>query len=449
MRLARFLVVLISCCAGGESMAAGFSLREQGASGLGSAFAGAAAVAEDASTVWFNPAGMSLLDRPQFTPAVQVIVPSIEFQNEGSTLSPLVGNGPISGGNGGDAAQTVVIPNLYYVHPLTEAFTFGLGINTPFGLKTEYDDDWAGRYHATNTDLASVNINPNLAWRVSDAVSLAFGFNALYLDAELSSAVDQSSVCLGLLGAPCAGLGLGTPGNPNADGEAIVEADDWGYGFNIGALFNVGERLRIGAAYRSEVEIEAEGDANFNNINPAFAGAGLFTDTGATAEVDLPASLSLSAVYELTDGLSLLSDVTWTDWSRFDELRIDFQNPNQPDAVTTEAWEDSYRYSLGLRYQPATSWTYRLGVAYDETPIPNKERRTPRLPDEDRVWLALGASYAPTANLRLDIGYAHLFVSDAEIENTFESPVPTTNHTLRGEYELEADIVSTQLNWSF
>jgi long-chain fatty acid transport protein len=193
--IGRIIVALCSWCAGAEAMAAGFASTEHGTSGLGNAFAGAAALAEDPSTVWFNPAGMTFLEGRQFAAALHVGVPSIEFQNEGSTLSPLVGNGPLSGGDGGDAGDTFLVPNLYYVHSLSEQFTFGLGINAPFGLTTEYDDDWVGRYHAINTELVTVNINPNLAWKINDAVALAFGLNALYFDGELSNAIDQSAIC--------------------------------------------------------------------------------------------------------------------------------------------------------------------------------------------------------------------------------------------------------------
>ncbi|MGH8502259.1 MAG: OmpP1/FadL family transporter [Gammaproteobacteria bacterium] len=445
-RAGSILVVLSAYCVGTQAMAAGFAITEHGASGLGNAFAGAAAAAEDASTVWFNPAAMTLLQGRQLSPALHVIVPRIEFQNEGSTLTPLVGNGPLSGGDGGDAGETILIPNLYYAQPLSDSFTFGLGINAPFGFTTNYEEDWAGRYHAIDTEVLTVNFNPNIGWKVNDSVALGFGLNALYFDGELSSAIDQSSICLGLLGAACGGIGLGTPGNPATDGRVRFEGDDWGYGFNLGALFTVSENLRIGTSYRSEIEIEARGDVDFENISPAFTASGLFADSGGSAEIDLPASLSVSALYQLTDAWSWLADVTWTDWSQFDELRVQFDNPAQPDSVTDESWDDSYRYSLGLRYQPDTIWTYRFGVAYDETPIPNKERRTPRIPDEDRLWLALGLSYAPVENLRLDLGYAHLFISDTEIENTLESQVP---HVLRGNYELEADIVSAQLNWLF
>lgn len=172
----------------------------------------------------------------------------------------------------------------------------------------------------------------------------------------------------------------------------------------------------------------------------------MFSDTGVTAEVDLPASAAVSGLYQLTDGLSFLGDVSWTDWSQFHELRIEFDNPNQPDSVTTEAWDDSFRYSLGVRYQPDVNWTYRLGVAYDQTPVPSAERRTPRLPDADRLWLALGLGFAPTHALRMDLGYAHLFIDDAAIENTLENQTP---HTIRGTYKVEADILGAQLNWGF
>ena len=162
----------------------------------------------------------------------------------------------------------------------------------------------------------------------------------------------------------------------------------------------------------------------------------------------MPASLSLSYAHQVDD-ITYLADVTWTGWSSFEELRIKYANPAQPDSVTTEAWDDSYRFSLGMDYQYNEETIYRVGIAYDQTPVPSAERRTPRLPGNDRTWVSLGVSKLFGDDMSIDIGYSHLFLDEAEINNEFESSVPTLAATLTGEYEASINIFSVQVNWQY
>jgi len=164
--------------------------------------------------------------------------------------------------------------------------------------------------------------------------------------------------------------------------------------------------------------------------------------------VSLPASLSFSLAHSI-DRITYLADISWTGWSSFEELRIEYDNPAQPDSVTTEDWDDTFRYSFGIDYQYSDQIVLRTGIAYDETPVPSAERRTPRLPGNDRTWLSFGVSYIYSKELSFDVGYSHLFIDDAEIENEFESSVPTLAATLEGEYEASVDILSAQLNWQY
>jgi long-chain fatty acid transport protein len=212
------------------------------------------------------------------------------------------------------------------------------------------------------------------------------------------------------------------------------------------------KQTTIGVAYRSEVDINIEGDADFRlPDNPTVQGVigmtPLFVDTDLKADVTLPASFSVSLAHQVSE-FTWLADITWTGWSSFDELRIEYDNPAQPDSVTTEDWNDTMRYSVGLDYQYSDSLILRTGVALDESPIPSAEKRTPRLPGEDRTWVSLGLTYIASSAISFDVGYSHLFIDDAKIDNTFESSVPTLNSTLTGEYDGEVDILSAQLNWN-
>lgn len=414
------------------ALAAGFQLFEQSGSGLGNAFAGGAAAAEDASTIFFNPAGLTRLPGRQLIVAGHLIHVEAEFDNQGSTLgfAPI----PLSGDDGGDAGGIAVIPNLYFAMDVSPDLKFGIGTGSPFGLKTHYDAGWVGRYHALTSSLKTININPALAYKVNDFVSLGAGVDALYADARLSNAVD-----FGL-------IALGPAGSQAFDGRAEVEGDDWGYGYNFGALFTITPSTRVGVAYRSKITIDIDGDANFNvpaPLAPGFAALGLFQETDANAGVDLPDFASVSVFHQLNPSWAVMADVTWTNWSRFDELRVQFANPNQPDAVTPQNWDDSYRYSVGATYQHNDAWKFRAGVAYDESPVPD-EFRTPRIPDEDRIWLSFGAQYRLCPTCALDFGYTHIFVDDPELDLTSLSA-----GNLRGDYDSSVNILSVQYSHGF
>jgi long-chain fatty acid transport protein len=354
-------------------------------------------------------------------------------------------------GDEDDGGFNAFVPNFYWVKTLDENMKFGLGVNTPFGLAVKYDDDWVGRYHAVESDLKTINFNPSIGYRVNDKVSIGGGVNVMLADVILSNAVDFGAICVASLGpAACAGLGA-LP--QEEDGFVDFDADnfdDIALGFNLGVMYDISSQTRIGVAYRSEVDIEVEGEADFTvPASTAFVySSGLFLDSDIGADVTLPASFSISVSHQ-KDKITYLADITWTGWSSFDELRIEYDNPAQPDSVTTEDWDDTFRYSFGIDYQYSDKMILRTGIAYDETPVPSAERRTARLPGDQRTWISFGMSYIYSKELSFDIGYSHLFVDDAEIDNTFESSVPTLAATLTGDYDASVDILSAQLNWKY
>jgi len=382
----------------GLTQAAGFALVEQNASGLGNAYAGQAAVAADASTIFFNPAGMTMLPDRQVVMAGHLIKPQAEF----------TGSSNIGGGDGGDAGGLAIVPNAYFAYRLTPDIHVGVGMNAPFGLKTEYDSTWAGRTQGIKSELKTLNLNPSVAWKASDTFSLGAGLSIQYAKATLTNLA-------------------------GAAGLATIEGDDFGWGFNLGALWKLNDSTRVGLAYRSEVDQKLEGTAEFSIATGA--------NGPVTASVTLPDSASLSFVHKLNPRLELLADVTWTGWSDFDELRI-VRTTGTTLGVTPENWSDSYRYSVGANYRMNDKVTLRGGVAYDETPV-SDTFRTVRIPDENRTWLAFGAQYRLSSKSALDFGYTHLFIKDATINKT-ESGV-----TLSGKYDASVDILSAQLTHNF
>jgi long-chain fatty acid transport protein len=423
-----------------QTFASGFAVTENSASAQGNSYAGAAAAAEDASTVWFNPAGMMKLDGNQIVVAGHLIVPSSKYTDQGSTHGD--GTTLIEGGDDDDAYETALVPNLYWVTAINEEMKFGLGINAPYGLVTNYDDTWKGRYHGVLSDLKIVDINPSLAFQLNEKVSVGIGLNIMLVDVTLTSAVDFGSL-------------LSTPGG--ADGFADLEADnlngidDLAYGLNIGLMYDITPKTTLGIAYRSEVDVDVDGTARFKvpaAAGPVLSSGGFQPSGGLTAAITLPQSLAVSIAHDY-GAVTVLADVTWTGWSSFDELRIKYDNPDQPDSVTTEDWEDVFRYSLGVDWQYSDKVTLRTGIAYDETTVPSAERRTPRIPDNNRTWLSFGGTYIINPEFTVDIGYTHIFISDTKINNTFESSQPALAATLTGTYEASVDILSAQLRWNY
>jgi long-chain fatty acid transport protein len=432
----------------GIANASGFALVEQSVKQVGSAISGGAAAAEDASTIFFNPAGMTRLKGRQVVVGGHLIAPSSKFSGS-ATANPVLGGAAISGSDGGEAGSTAFVPSFYYAHEFNDQLWLGLGVGAPFGLSTEYDSDWVGRYHAIKSEVTTINFNPSVAYKVNDQLSLGGGLNFMRASAELSNAVDYSTVCIGAVGsATCAALGLGTPATAATDGNFSVEGDDWGYGFNLGLLYEVNQQTRIGAAYRSKVKQELEGTADFTGpagITLPAALTAVLADSDATAAVDLPASLSLSLTTSVAPKWELMADVTWTQWSSFDELRIEFDNPLKDDSVQPEDWDDTFKFSLGFNYRHSPEWTWRGGIAYDQTPIPSAELRTPRIPGNDRKWIAAGFTYVASPAMVVDVALAHLFVSDTSIDATDSA----FEHNLTGTYESDVNILSAQATWQF
>ena len=416
-----------------SALASGFSITEQSIKNLGNAASGGAAIAEDASTVFYNPAGLTRLRKNSLEGAGYIIFSDINFQNQGSTTA--IGT-LLSGGDSAEGGTNTFIPNIYGHLSVSEKLRLGIGITPPFGLATDYGSDWVGRYQAVESTLETVNINPSVAWKFNDTLSVGGGLSFQYADAKLSNAID-----FGLIG-----QGLGLPvQSQQLDGFAEISGDDWSVGYNLGFLYQPSRRTRVGLAYRSGVNHTLKGEADFTVPNAAgvLTSTGQFTDGDAEADLKLPDSIALSVYQKISPRWAVMGDVTWTNWSRFEELRIEFDNPAQPDSVEPENWEDTFRFGLGVNYLPNNKLTLRTGIAYDPTPV-RDEFRTARIPDSDRVWLAFGSSYQVSNSFNLDVAYVHIFSADSSINNSTPG-----GGNLNGEFESNADIVSLGLSWKF
>ncbi|MCB0318159.1 MAG: transporter [Bdellovibrionales bacterium] len=424
--------------------AGGFALQEQSAEGVGSAFAGATAGFGDGSSIFYNPAAMSAIEGTQFSFSGHVVSTSADFTNTGSSLVPALGGSAVAGSNGGDAGGTFFIPNIYAIHPINEKLTFGFGINSPFGLETNHDAGWVGRYQALKSELTVVNLNPALAYELTDNFSVGAGLRVMYIDATLTNAVDFGSVGASTLGLPTASsLGLLPQA---ADGHARVEGDDWATGFTLGGNYRYGDNNKnsLGVSWRSKASADLKGDAKFTVPTNALAltSTGSFTDTNVTAGVTLPEAISAGWRHWLTDDFAILAETEWTRWSRFDELRVKFAS-GQADSVTEENWENTWRFALGALYQATDDLVLRAGWSFDESPIPDDAHRTPRIPGNDRNWLAMGLGYKLTEDLSANLSYAHIFVKDGS-----SSTAGSTGDIFVGDWDAEVNIVSANIVWN-
>ena len=431
---------------------------------MGKAYAGAAAVAEDASTVWFNPAGMSYLTdslggKSQVSNALNIVVAKTDFTDKGSSVPASLGNARIEGKR--KTSETIVspIPGLYFVHPINDKLNFGLSVNGPFGSKTLYDEDWIGRYQATETDMKTYNFNPSLSWKANDKLSLGGGISAQYIDVKLGKSYDTAAACrkVALQSGSTATLDYCNSKYPKAaqvdkDGQALVAGDDLSFGFNLGLLYQPTKLTRLGVSYRSQIKHDLEGKATYKN-NKAFepiiaqleaAGINTFTDRKIEASVKLPESISFSLVHKLNDRLELMGDFPWTGWSSFKELHVTEKGTGNDVTKVHENWKDVTRVSLGANYKYNDKLVLRTGVAFDEEPIPSARYRTPRIPGNNRTWLSLGAGYKLNKKMGLDFGYSHLFLNKTAIDNPGEN-----GYSVKGNYDSHVDIVSAQFNYTF
>ena len=430
------LAFAVSLGSVGDARASGYAIKEQSGRLLGSAFAGAASAADDASALFFNPASIARLDGYQVSGSLSGIFTRTRFDNDGSELTPF--DLPIPGGNGGDSGKDAPVPAFYATAAPIDRLHLGLGVNAPFGLSTEYEDTWVGRYNALESSLRTVDINPVVAVKLTSWLSLGAGARFQYADARLTQALDFGSIL----------AGLGVPGAApfGADGKVELQANDWGFGYDVGVLLEPIHGTRFGVSYRSYINQDLNGNVDFEGVPPPLQASLLFQDQHANARVSTPDSVDLSLYQEIGKRWAVMGDVQWTNWSRFGELRVNLDDAGVPDSVTKESWHDSWFFALGAQYAVTLPLTLRAGVAYDETPVQD-EHRTARLPDQDRYWIAAGAGYAFNHWLGADLGYAHIFVRDADIDESVATG-PIT-HRLHGQYDNAVDIVSMQVNLKF
>jgi len=424
----------------GSVHASGLQITEQSVTGLGRAFAGGSSPNDDASAAYFNPADMMLSTGARAQAGISFIGIATEAKNAGSTLRLPANLGEVltqpgtvpvfvtvpSTGRNDDGGTDNFVPNGYYLMDINERMRFGLSVNAPFAVSTSYGKGWVGRYHALDSSLLTVDVNPSIAYRINDNLSVGGGFSVQYIDAELTQS-------------------LFNPLNPTTDGHAEVKGDDIGFGYNLGTTWEFDANTRVGLSYRSRIKFTLEGDRTISNFIPG-------RDGTISAKVDwtAPDWLLLTAYKRIDDQWAVMGGVRWTNWSLFQELRLKFADGTE--SVIPEKWDDSWTFNIGVSYDYSPEWTFRAGYQYDQSPVPSAEYRNPRIPDSDRNAIAFGATYRPSPSLSVDFGYMYLMFKDSSTNHTIDllPSVPgLVTDTLRVDYESTGHLIGVQASYRF
>ena len=373
-RLAAAALLTAAALSAQTASAAGFQLTEQSSLGAGRAYAGAGIVGDDLSAVHYNPAGMTLLPGTQMQAGSVWIEVNAEYDGDHGASE----NGRYKG---------QAIPAGYITHQLTDDVWLGLGLTVPFGMGTDYDKDWEGAERGYTSTILTFDINPNVAWKVNDFLSVGGGISLQYAKAKL-------------------GASMGTHPLLGNVGYGKINADSWDWGWNIGAMFSPTENVRLGLSYRSSITHDAEGDFTFA-AGPAGRRIGLTSGTyDSKATVKTPDTLMFTTTWEATDNLRLSTLIRWAKWSNFKALTI--ENDGFASNTYDNDWEDTWLFSVGADYKLNDAWTVRGGVAYEKDPVSDNKKRMAVIPDTDRLWLSVGATWHAAQNFQIDGGFSYL-----------------------------------------
>ena len=395
----------------GTAAAGGFQLRESSAAAMGNAYAGAAAAGEDASTIWYNPAAMTRLKGNQISGTSTLIMPYAKFR----------GTGMPGGTAPGDAISDAVTGATFAFWDYSSDLKFGIGVTSPFGLRSGYHMGWVGGLYALESSLTNINVNPSFAYRINQNLSIGGGVSVAYTEAVLSQQAGWAG--------------------PVATPYAEMSGHDTSFGFNIGALWEFSPTTRLGLTYRSRIDNTLEGSLKLMTAGHLPTGL----QWGARAGFTIPATASLGFVHDFDEKWTVKLGLEWTQWSSFKNLTVVDDKTGAILSNQAENWRDTWFASVGVDYRWTPGHTVRVGAAYDMSPV-RDAFRTARVPDADRVWTSAGYSWQISEGLRWDLSYAHLFGVGSATINETKAGVPLP---LKGKYDTHADLIATGFVYKF
>ncbi|WAT01553.1 long-chain fatty acid transporter FadL [Rouxiella chamberiensis] len=401
--------------------AAGFQLNEYTAAGLGRSFSGEGAIADSAASGSRNPATMTMFDRPSFSGGAIYVDPDVK----------LTGNSPVTGRSLDDdnIAPNAWVPNLHFILPVNEQWALGASATSNYGLSTEFENGYPAGPLAGKTDLITENLNLSAAYRLNEHFSFGVGFDAVYAKAKIERNAGEL-------------VALQSRGRiPTDTTAAHLNGNAWGYGWNAGILYEVDENNRYGFTYRSKVDIDFDG--NYRSDLPVAAGGTGGSTVPGSLTLNLPEMWEVSGYNRVAPKWAVHYSLTYTSWSQFQELKATGSNGNtlfQKD----EGYHDVYRIALGTTYYYNDQWTFRTGIAYDDSPVP-ADNRTISIPDQDRLWLSVGSTYAFNKDASVDLGVSYMHGKSVHISEKVADGVPNYEFDAKG----TAMLYGVNFNYAF
>ncbi|MBF0803753.1 MULTISPECIES: OmpP1/FadL family transporter [unclassified Neisseria] len=462
-----YLAMIVGAAFAVQAYASGYHFGTQSVSAQSTANA-AAGEAADASTLFYNPAGLVKLESSEISASLNLVSPSVKYRegravyNGGTAVSNSSSSGKIT-------KDLVFAPHLYGAYKVNDDVAAGLGVYVPFGSKTEYDHDSALRYNLNKTELTSVAVEPAVAFKLNENHSVAIGAVAQYSTAQLRKYADwAASMRHTVLNPDPAGVG-------NMDGYSEVKGKDWGFGYHLAWMWDINDRSRVGVNYRSHIKHHLAGSADWTaqgtvaqrlyaaRIGKTLenGGTGYVAHEKAGLKITTPESLSVHGMYRAGRQWDLFGDVTWTRHSRFNRAELQFENAKRTvsgrpsnQTVIEPNWRDTYKVSLGAAYQISNPLQLRFGMAYDQSPVRNTNERLVTMPDNNRIWYSLGAKYDIGKNHTLNAAYSYIYIqkSDAVVQDKPSNAQVTTvdsNVSSSAGYKSHAHIVGLQYSYRF
>lgn len=404
-----------------QAWSAGFQLNEFSSSGLGRAYSGEGAIADDAGNVSRNPALITMFDRPTFSGGAIYVNPDVSISGTSPSGQSL---------DAGNIAPNAWVPNIHFVAPINEQFGWGASLTSNYGLATEFNDSYSAGSMGGKTDLTTANINLSGAYRLSNSWSFGLGLNAVYAKAKLERYAGDLPLLLAGSGAIPPGLAGTIPANTQI---ASLKGDAWGFGWNAGILYELDKDNRYAFTYRSEVKVKFDDGDYKSSLNPALnslpalQGRGLPFATGGSTiggslDLNLPEMWEISGYNRVAPQWAVHYSLAYTSWSQFQELKAT-GGQGQTLFYKDESFKDSMRIALGTTYYMDDTWTLRAGIAYDDSPVPASHRSI-SIPDQDRLWLSTGATYAFNKDASVDVGVSYMHGQKVEFTEgpyTFKS----------------------------
>ncbi|EGQ7648147.1 TPA: outer membrane protein transport protein [Vibrio alginolyticus] len=418
----------------GMANAAGFQLAEYSATGLGRAYAGEAAMADNASAQWRNPAMLTYLEGTQVSVGAIYVNPNIDIEGDVNF------HGSTSSASSDDFAHDAIIPNFYLSHQYNEKFAIGLAFGTNYGMETDLGKGFGASHFGNEASVTTMEANLNAAYKVNESISVGGGIRYIIGEGSFGAAAPKNNV-----------VGLNPETNqpisvPQGTALKYMEGDDTAWGWQVGTAWQINENNRIGFAYKSEVELKLEGHAEGLGF-----GFGTSERDNGYMYLNLPATAELASFHQVTDQLALHASVNWTDWSSFEKLEARL-NTAGTHMVKVENWEDNYRFAVGATYQLDPKLALRAGIAYDTSAVSDKNR-TITIPETDRTWLSIGATYDWTKDFSLDAGFTYIFAKDAPIVESRGYKSDDTAEQVGGQFVGETTgnvwLIGVQANYRF